>query len=313
MLERTSIRTGAASVERQFANAAPTVVALETGTHSPWASRTIPRFGNDVIVATSRVLQLVCTSRHKSDRIDAEKLARLDVKLLAPVQHRTKHTQQGLELLRSRSALIRSRTRLINYVRGVVKSFGYRTPPGSAAHFPALACKVVLEALAGAMLPALTVLEGITVQINALEGEITEFAAREYHEVALLTQVPGDGLITALTFVLTLEDPRRFENSRIVGAYLGLVPGRRQSLARDDKTGITKQGDAALRVLPVQCVQYILRRSSPDSDLKRHVIKIAAANRTGGKQAAVACKLAVLLHALWATGGVYEPLWSQVA
>jgi len=317
VLERNSIRTGVASFERHFAKATPMRVALETGTHSPWASRTITEFGHDVIVANSRELPLVYNSRRKSDRIDAEKLARLarlDVKLLAPVQHRTAHAQQGLALLRSRSALVRSRTLLINHVRSVFKSFGYRTPPGSTAHFPATVRKVLPEVLAGSMLPALVALEGITAQISALEGEIRDLAAREHPEVALLTQVPGVGLITALTFILTLEDPQRFETSRVVGAYLGLVPGRRQSGARDEKTGITKQGDSAVRVLLVQCAQYILRRSSPDSDLKRHGLKIAGSNRTGGKQAAViavARKLAVLLHALWSTGEVYEPLRNQ--
>lgn len=319
VLERSSIRTTVASFERHFAKATPMRVALETGTHSPWASRAIAALGHDVVVANSRELPLVYNTRRKSDRIDAEKLARLarlDVKLLAPVQHRSAHTQQGLALLRSRAALVRSRTLLINHVRGVFKSFGYRTPPGSAAHFPVMARNVVPEELAGSMLPALLVLEGITAQIGALEGEIKDLAEREHPEVALLTQVPGVGLITALTFILTLEDPRRFQTSRIVGAYLGLAPGRRQSGARDEKKGITKQGDSALRVLLVQCAQYILRRSSPDSDLKRHGLKIAASNRTGGKQAAViavARKLAVLLHALWSTGEVYEPLRNQAA
>ena len=319
VVERSTVRTSVASFERHFRRAEPMRVALETGTHSPWASRAIAGFGHDVIVANSRELQLVYNTRRKSDRIDAEKLARLarlDVKLLAPVQHRTAHTQQGLALLRSRSALVRARTMLINHVRGVFKSFGHRAPPGSTAHFPVLARKVLPAELAGSMLPTLTVLDGITAQISALEEEIRELAAREYPEVALLMQVPGVGLITALTFILTLEDPRRFESSRIVGAYLGLVPGRRQSGARDEKKGITRQGDSALRVLLVQCAQYILRRSSPDSDLKRHGLKIASTNRTGGKQAAViavARKLAVLLHALWATGEVYEPLRNQAA
>ncbi len=319
VVERSSVRTCIESFERYFSKAAPMRVALETGTHSPWASRTIASFGHDVIVANSRELQLVYNTRRKSDRIDAEKLARLarlDVKLLAPVQHRSAHAQQGLALLRSRSALVRARTMLINHVRGVFKSFGYRTPPGSAAHFPVLAREVMPEELANSMLPALNVLEGTTAQIIALEGAIKELAAREYPEVALLMQVPGVGLITAMTFILTIEDPRRFESSRIVGAYLGLVPGRRQSGARDEKEGITKQGDSALRVLLVQCTQYILRRSSPDSDLKRHGLKIAGSNRTGGKQAAiiaVARKLAVLLHALWVTGEVYEPLRNQAA
>ena len=123
----------------------------------------------------------------------------------------------------------------------------------------------------------------------------------------------GVGLLTALTFVLTLEDPERFEDSRAVGAYLGLVPSKDQSGESDPQRRISKRGDGLLRRLLVGCAQYTLGPFGADSDLRRHGEKIA---ERGGKSAkkravvAVARKLSVLLHRLWSTGQVYEPLYN---
>lgn len=314
VVEHSSIRTTVEAFGRYFGTNNRMRVALETGTHSPWVSRAIRDAGHEVITANSRQLQLVYSSRRKSDRVDAEKLARLarlDVKLLAPIVHRTEQVQQALAVLRSRAALVRSRTLLVNHVRGIIKSFGYRIPPGSTKAFPAVVREHVPEEISMGILPLVVTLESINEQILVLEKVVSSLAETDYPEVALLTQVPGVGLITALTFVLTLESPARFPNSRTVGAYLGLVPGRRQSGERDEKQRITKQGDVALRALLVQCAQYILRSSSPDSDLKRHGSRIAKSGTSGAKRAAVvavARKLAVLLHALWITGEVYQPL-----
>ena len=126
-----------------------------------------------------------------------------------------------------------------------------------------------------------------------------------------MRQVEGIGPLTALTFVLTLEDPYRFEKSRSVGAYLGLVPAIDQSGDRDPQKRITKEGDEMLRKLLVGSSHYILGPFGSDSDLRRHGEKIAS---RGGKNAkkraavAVARKLAVLLHRLWVTAEVYDPL-----
>jgi transposase len=128
-----------------------------------------------------------------------------------------------------------------------------------------------------------------------------------------LRQVEGVGVLTALTFVLTLEDPYRFERSRSVGAYLGLVPARDQSGDRDPQRRISKEGDEMLRRLLVGSAHYILGPFGSDSDLRRHGEKIAS---RGGKNAkkravvAVARKLSVLLHRLWITAELYDPLYN---
>src|SRR6266581_6279203 len=121
----------------------------------------------------------------------------------------------------------------------------------------------------------------------------------------------GVGDLIALTYVLTLEDPRRFRKSREAGCFVGLQPGRRNSGQSEPQMHISKEGDRYLRTLLVQGAQYILGPFGEDSDLRRWGLKLA---QRGGKNAkkravvAVARKLAVLLHRLWVSGEVYEPL-----
>jgi transposase len=171
------------------------------------------------------------------------------------------------------------------------------------------------ERIPEALLPALgAILEQIgslTERIREYERKLEEISKESYPETELLRQVEGVGPLTALTFVLTIEDPHRFEKSRSVGAYLGLVPATERSGDRDPQKRISKEGDEMMRKLLVSCAHYILGPFGSDSDLRRHGQKIAS---RGGKNAkkravvAVARKLAVLLHSLWISGEVYEPL-----
>ena len=120
----------------------------------------------------------------------------------------------------------------------------------------------------------------------------------------------GIGPVTSLAYVLTLETPLRFARSRDVGPYLGLVPAG-DSGDSQPQLGISKAGDRMLRKLLVGSAHYILGPFGPDCDLRRFGMKLC---ERGGKNAkkratvAVARKLAVLLHRLWISGEVYEPL-----
>ena len=118
------------------------------------------------------------------------------------------------------------------------------------------------------------------------------------------------GPITALTFVLTIGDPDRFESTRDVAAYLGLVPKRDQSGETDKQMGISKAGDAYLRRLLVSAAQYILGPFGPDCDLNRHGCNWRSGAAEAAKKKAVvaiARKLSVLLLTLWNGEEIYEP------
>lgn len=286
-------------------------VAMETGTHSPWASRVAEAHCAEVLVANARELRFIFGSNRKCDDLDARTLARvarMDPALLYPIRHRGETAQRDLALVRARDAVVRARTKLVNSVGGIVKSWGARMPKQAAKSVGHGSLERVPEPLRDALEPMLCTIERLTEEIRTYDRQVELLAKERYPETAVLAQVPGVGSLTALAYVLTLEAPERFRRSRDVGAYLGLVPRRDQSGETEKELRITKAGDGLVRRLLVQCAHYILGRNGPPCDLKRHGEAIAA---RGGKVAkrkaviAVARKLAVLLHALWRTGEVY--------
>jgi transposase len=315
VIEEGRLRTTSEALRRRFASERPPMrIAIETGTHSPWVSRLLEELGHEVLVANARKTRLIYANKRKTDEVDAENLARLarvDPKLLYPLKHRGEESQAHMALIRSREALVGTRTQLVNHVRGTVKSFGARLPKCPARSFHKRAPEHIPEALRPALGPILEQIGSLTERIRQYDRELETLCQEHYPQTQLLRQVEGIGPLTALTFVLTLEDPYRFERSRSVGAYLGLVPATDRSGERDPQKRISKEGDEMLRKLLVGSAHYILGPFGSDSDLRRHGEKIAA---RGGKNAkkraavAVARKLCVLLHRLWVTAEVYEPL-----
>jgi transposase len=300
--------------EETFGRMLQSRVALETGVHSPWVSRLLTKLGHEVIVAHARNVRLIGESRRKDDRLDAQtlaRLARIDPRLLSPVQHRSAKAQIHLTVIRARAELVSARTALVNSARGLVKSYGERLRGCGASQVSReLAAGLSVE-LREALEPLLREVESLNERMKEYDRRIEQIAKDVYPEAAILKQVKGVGNLIALTYVLTIEDPYRFRKSRDVGCFLGLRPGRRNSGQSQPQMHISKEGDRYLRTLMVQGAHYILGPFGEDSDLRRWGQKLAA---RGGKNAkkraivAVARKLAVLLHRLWVTGEVYEPL-----
>jgi transposase len=273
--------------------------------------------GLEVLVGNARKLRLIWQSRLKSDTRDAVMLARIarfDRELLCPIQHRGEQVQMDLEIIRARDLLVHGRTQMVNHVRSVVKSMGERLPPASTAAFGNKA--KLPEVLNKALQPMLEMIRELTKTIHGYDLMIKDAAAKKYPETEQLTQVGGVGPLTALAYVLTLEEPERFAKSRMVGPYLGLVPRLDQSGQIDKQLRITKHGNGYLRRLLVGSAHYILGPFGPDCDLRTFGLKLM---QRGGKNAkkravvAVARKLAVLLHALWRSGQPYEPKRKQQA
>ena len=188
--------------------------------------------GHEVLVANARKLRFIYANKRKTDEVDAENLARLarvDPKLLHPLKHRGEDSQAHMALIRSRQVLIGCRTQLVNHVRGAVKSFGARLPKCPARSFHKRAPEHIPEALMPALGAILDLIGSLTERIREYDRKLETVSEEHYPETELLRQVEGIGPLTALTFVLTLEDPYRFEKSRSVGAYLGLVPATDRS------------------------------------------------------------------------------------
>jgi transposase len=318
VIEARRVRTSKPALVRAIEKHGRARVALEAGTHSRWIQEALAAAGHQVVVANPRQLQLIWKGRKKTDRTDANllaKLARVDVSLLAPVHHRSRGAQIDLAVLRSRDLLVSVRTRLINHVRGLLKQFGLRVPGCSPEVFVGRANETVPAALEPALRPVLDSLR----EVNARIGEHDKQVQRLFEASATaqrLSQVDAVGPITSLAFALTIEDPTKFKSSRIVGSFLGLTPAKDQSGDSDPEKHISKAGNSFLRRLLIQCAHRLLGTFGPDCDLRRWGLALCARGGASAKKraiVAVARKLAVVLHRIWVTRGSYDPNFKTAA
>jgi transposase len=311
--ERHKVQATPEAMRAFFAVRAGCVVIIEVGTHSRWVANLLASLGLRVVVANPRRLKLISTSDKKTDWNDAELLARLgraDEKLLSPITHRSNEAHADLAVAKSRDVLVATRTKIVNHVRSVVKTFGVRLKKCTAESFRRQTHVEVPAELKIALDPLYEALKKIDEQIKLLDKRIEQIA-KKYPDVEVISQIDGVGTLTALVFLLTIEDKNRFAKSRTAGAYFGLRPRNNQSGEDDPQLRITKAGDMFVRRLLVNSANYILGPFGKDSDLRTWGLKHA---EQGGKNArkrakvAVARKLAVLMHRLWVTGEVYQPI-----
>jgi transposase len=314
VVHRGRVATTAAGLTAACAPYPRARVVLEVGTHSPWVSRMLEAQGHAVLVANPGQVRRIARGRDKSDRIDAELLARLgrvDPQLLRPIQHRGEAVQRDRALLRVRDQFVRTRTGLVVQARGLAKALGTRLPACDPDQFATRMATAERLALFPGLAELCDVVARLTAQIQRLDRAIAALLRTRYPDSARLRQVAGVGPVTTLAYVLTIEDPQRFGRSRMVGPYLGLRPKRFQSGQSDPALRISKTGDPFLRRMLVQSAQYILGPFGPDTTLRRFGQRlIARGGRAARKRAiiAVARKLAVLLHRLWVSCAPYEPL-----
>jgi transposase len=286
---------------------------MEAGAHSPWISRLLEGLGWRVVVSNPRKVRAIYQHERKSDQRDALMLARIgrmDPALLYPVRHSSEEAQRALLRIKLRDSLVRARVGLINSVRFSLKSLGYTVRNPSSAYFHKVAMEALPEMLRQMIAPSVQALAELTARIQMLDREISALARTKYPQTLWLQQIPGVGPITALYFVLKVEDPSRFGNVRDIGAYAGLCPRRDQSGESDPQLRISKRGDAYLRRLLVSSAQYILGPFGPASALREYGLMLAAdGTRRAKKRAvvAVARKLSVLLLSLWKNQTLYRP------
>ena len=286
-------------------------VALETGTHSAWISRCLEKRGIEVIIAHARDLAFIYKGTKKSDRIDAEKLARVaraDKKLLHPIKLMDRKRQEALLAVKARDLLVKNRNCTINAIRGFLRSFGIDDTEYSHETINQMYSTLPKEIRLN--------LRGLFTALTAMNNCIKEYdrriakIAQEYPETHILQQIKGVGPLIALTFALIIGRPERF-NSRECSSYIGLAPRRDQSGETDKQLGISKCGNKLLRRLLVQGSQYIMGPFGEDCDLRNFGDRIA---QRGGSIArkkarvAVARKLAITMLALWRNPDVaYDP------
>lgn len=315
VVEEGVVETVREALVGRFQGHAPARVVIEASPQCHWVANVLEASGHEVVVANPRHLRMISQSERKCDRNDARLLARIgrvDVKLLHPVTRRNQASFLVRALLSARTQLVGTRTRLINFVRFECKVVGARIPKCEPPCFHRRARTLIPDCLSATLLPLLDVLNDLNERIRGYDKQVLQLCRKEHPATGALRQVPGVGPLISLMYVATIEDPKRFRDSRAIGAYLGLVPRSYQSGDSNPQLRISKAGDGELRHLLVSAASYIMRRASPDCDLKRFGERLARSGSSrdrGRARVAVARKLAALLHRLWLTGEVYDPLY----
>lgn len=314
---RSSVTNTGQAIRKYFKGLEPCRVVIEAGTHSGWVSRILEELRHEVLVGNPRKLRAIWDSNEKDDDRDAEMLARigrLDPKLLNPIRHRGQEAQMDLAVIKARDMLVKTRSMLITHARGAVKCTGQRISKCSAEAFHKRLEEQMPEELAVALEPVMKSIEELTHRIRHYDKVLEKLGTEKYAETKGLREINGVGPVTALAFVLTLEESSRFDKSRSVGPFLGLTRKRDTSGETDKELRISKAGNEYLRRLLVQCAQYILGHFGTDCELRQFGLKLVA---RGGKNAkrravvAVARKLAVLMHHLWNSGVAYDPFYHE--
>ncbi|MEM7517778.1 MAG: IS110 family transposase [Planctomycetota bacterium] len=314
VVERKKLKTDRGELLEEFSGRSPAKIVLEVGSQSRWMSSLLRECGHEVLVADSRKVRQITKGGRKTDRRDAETLARLLLgmpELLGEVTHRSDEAQAHLALVRARDMLVRTRTGMIQHVRGTLKTIAVKVPSCGTGTFHRVARSYVSTALQPALEPVLDTLTEIEWKIRAFDKQIAELARTTYPAAARLMQIGSVGSLTSLAFVLTIDDPKRFRRSRAVGPLLGLVPRIEESGDQSPQLPISKTGDVYLRRLLIQCAHHMLGPFGKDCALRRFGLRLC---ERGGKAAkkravtAVARKLAILMHRIWVTEEDYEPM-----
>jgi len=279
------------------------LVGLETGSITPWLYRSLKGLGLPVVCMDARRAADAVKARSvKTDKADARALAEmLQTGWYREVHVKSEDSHRHRALLGARAQLVTNKRMLCGQIRGLLRPFGITVKARMGSRRfdeTARACCAhddLLYACVSALLEALGAIES---QIAALDRKVREIV-RTSKPCWHLMSVPGVGPVTALSFMATIEDPRRFGRSRDVGAYLGLTPRRYQSGERDVSGGISRQGDAMTRHYLYEAANCLLTTVRASSPLKSWGLRLM--KRAGAKKArtALARKMAVLLCRIW--------------
>jgi transposase len=245
---------------------------------------------------------------NKSDPNDARGLAELiRVGWYREVRVKSDDSQAIRSLLIARSRLVSIRRDLENQVRSLLKEIGLLFPRAIGGQFRThvlrlLDDKHVLRSIVEGLLAVHEQVEG---QQAVLDKRVRDEAKAD-ETTRRLMSVPGVGVVTALAFRHTIDDPTRFRSAQTVGAYLGLTPRRKQSGEQDHNGRISKWGDRLLRTYLFEAASVLLHRTQRWSALKAWGTRLM--KRVGAKKAkvAVARKIAVILHCIWTDGTQFE-------
>lgn len=289
-------------------------IGLEAGPLSQWLHAGLAAAGFDVVLLETRHVKAALSAMTvKTDRKDARGIAQLlRMGWYRPVHCKATPAQEIRALLVGRKLLQGKMQDVELGIRGLLRGFGLKVGVISKGQFAARIRELIAghATLEKVVEPMLRARDALRTEFNLLHRQMLAIVRADELCRRLMT-VPGVGPLVALTFKTAVDDPSRFTSSKTVGAHFGLTPKKYQSGETDVTGGITRTGDAMVRVALYEAAQAILTRSQRFSTLKRWAMDVA--KRRGMKRAKVALarKLATVLHRMWIDGSDFR--WGKEA
>ena len=307
VVEERRLRTAALPMYLQARPSSRVIV--ETCSEAFWVADAALAAGHlvRVVPATLAPTLGIGARRMKTDRRDAQVLSEVSCRMDLPSVHIPRPEARAAKTLCGmRDGLVRSRTLLINTVRGWLRTQGRRLATGAVLSFGPRVRQALGEALPGYVDRQLQLIEHLHAAIADADREVRALAEGEAVARRLMT-VPGIGPVTAVRFIAAIDDRTRFPGAHAVESYVGLVAGQASSGDRTRHLGITKAGNPALRWCVVQAA-HCAKRTLPPGPLRDWVD--AVEHRRGPQVAVVALarKLTGILYALWRDQTVYDPM-----
>ena len=303
LIERR-IKTDREHISELLGKRAPARVLVESGTESEWVARHLEGLGHEVVVADPNFASMYATRSRKvkTDRRDARTLAEACKLGAYRPAHRTSDEQRHVRAqLAVREAMVRTRSRYISVICTLLRRDGLRIHDSgyTPTFLKRLARLELPEALRAEIAPLVLLLQSLNEQIKQADQQLAALAEGD-ELLSRLRTVPGVGVITATSFVSTLDEAGRFAGAKQARAYLGLVPSERSSGERQHRGHISKAGPGRARHMLVEAAWTILRRRSP-ANAALHDWAAGIAARRGSRVAVVALarKLAGILYAMW--------------
>jgi len=297
-------------LERYLAGRPTSRVVVETCAEAFCVADAARRLGHEARVVPATLVKTlgVGARRLKTDRRDAQALSEVSCRIDLPSVHIPKSESRDRKTMCGmREALVGARTKIINTVRGWLRSRGRRIERGGRASLRQRVTNAWEGQVPSYVDRQLQVIDVLNEQIAAADAELKSWVEADEICMRLMT-VPGVGPLTALRFVAALDDVKRFETAHQVESYLGLVPGEHSSSERQQRLSITKAGPRALRWVLVQAAWALHTRCRKPEAIPLQLWAHRIEQRRGKRTAiiALARKLAGILYALWRDSSVYD-------
>ena len=276
---------------------------VEAAPLAEWMCQVVEDCGHKIDIVCPRKAKPYLSGKKKTDARDARGLAELcRVDFYEPVHRKSEEARAIRSFMVARKQLVDAGVGIVSSIRGLLRANGVKLVASSdEEHFEVKVKAAMVELprlVQSGIRPLLATYLLLRRQQRRMYRQLQKWA-NENPVSERLMSIPGVGAATAVAFVATIDEPKRFKSGAHVASYLGLVPSVNQSGEKESRGKITKQGDVLVRWLLVEAAHVLLTRSKADCELKEWGLRLREAKGPGKARVAVARKLAGLMWVMW--------------